>query len=65
MFDCLAKSVNVPKSIKDRTDFHPICVGEKDEKIDGKEFMTWDSLNKLAGHGSHVSYLKIHADGKN
>ena len=49
MFDCLAKSVNVPKSIKDRTDFHPICVGEKDEKIDGKEFMTWDSLNKLAG----------------
>lgn len=64
LFDCLAGShVKVPDEIKDRTDFHDICIGERDEVIDGKQFMTWASMNKLAGHGAHVSYLKIHADG--
>mmetsp|Transcript_17998 Transcript_17998/g.30119 ORF Transcript_17998/g.30119 Transcript_17998/m.30119 type:complete len:325 (-) Transcript_17998:32-1006(-) len=64
LFDCLAGGhVKVPDEIKDRTDFHDICIGERDEIIDGKQFMTWSSMNKLAGHGGHVSYLKIHADG--
>ena len=64
VFDCLAKSVKVPDSIKDRTEFHPICVGEKDETLDGKQFLTWTSLNKMAGHSNHVSFLKMHADGE-
>jgi hypothetical protein len=64
VFDCLAgNDVKVPDAIKDRTDFHDVCIGERDEVIEGKKFLTWASLNKLAGHGSHVSYLKIHADG--
>lgn len=65
MFDCLAsKDVAVPDSIKDRTEFHPICVGERDEVLEGRKFLTWASLNRLAGHGAHVSYLKMHADGE-
>lgn len=63
VFDCLAQSVRIPPDIQPRTEFHPICVGEKDEMINGKKFLSWSSLNKMSGHSHHVSYLKMHADG--
>ncbi len=53
----------VPPRIKSRTRFHRVCLGKKDEKINGKVFLSWKSLNSLVGRTVGPNYLKIDIEG--
>ena len=53
----------VPHHISTRTRFHKVCLGADDKIIDGRQFMSWNSLNKLTGHNGTIDLLKIDIEG--
>ncbi|KAJ3029918.1 UNVERIFIED_CONTAM: hypothetical protein HDU68_010701 [Siphonaria sp. JEL0065] len=57
-FDCSGDYVSPNQNIH----LHKICLGESDKVVDGKEYMTWNSILDLLGV-SRVDYLKIDVDG--
>lgn len=62
-FDCTLNAT-IPEPIRDRTRFHPICIGATDS-IDEKRqrFATVSNLNKAAGRNEGPDYFKIDVEG--
>lgn len=61
-FDCTVDGV-VPNNIKSKTSFHKVCLGDKDETIDGKTFLSWESLLSAVNVSSSPTYLKMDIEG--
>lgn len=61
-FDCFVPGV-VPEKIRKSVTVHPICIGPKDEVIDGKQFLTWASLLKSIDVNSSPTALKMDIEG--
>jgi hypothetical protein len=61
-FDCTVDGI-VPNSIKSKTTFHKVCLGDKDETIDGKTFLSWRSLLSAVNVSSSPTYLKMDIEG--
>lgn len=62
-FDCTSDATQ-PASIRDRTFFHKICIGDQNFKDStGREYMTWTSALQLAGMTKPPDYLKMDIEG--
>ena len=49
-FDCtLRPTIQPPAEISSRTTLHHVCLGSKDEVINGRTYLTWPSINKRVG----------------
>jgi hypothetical protein len=61
--DCYASPSRVPVSIENQTTFHSICIGDSDEVLDGKTFVTYDSFVKSIGLSHRPAALLMQIDG--
>jgi len=63
-FDCMIeKGISVPPRLQSRVSGHNICLGHRDEIVDGKEFKTWESIVALTGITAPPVYLKMDIEG--
>merc|ERR1712032_1311199 len=62
-FDCTTEEAKMPVAIRDRTVWHQICLGPKDEVIDGRQYMTYASLLRQAKIKRPPSFLKMDIEG--
>lgn len=63
-FDCTVKdNAKVPETIQDRTRLHRVCLGDKEEFINDKQFSTWNSLLQIAEMSSAPTFLKMDIEG--
>ena len=61
--DCYSKNAVIPASIKNQTTFFPICIGDRDETIDGHAFMSYRSYVKFLGLQHRPTALKMDIEG--
>lgn len=61
-FDCFNPGI-VPNEINQSATSYKICVGPRDEIIQGREFMTWKSILSKAGINHPPTALKMDIEG--
>ena len=63
-FDCtVSGDVEPPEAIRSRVTLHKVCVGNEDQVIGNRKFVSWDSLLALAGISTPPSFLKMDIEG--
>jgi len=63
-FDCtVSPDTAPPRGIADRTTFHRVCIGSKDETIGNQVFMSWRSILKLVNATQAPLYFKMDIEG--
>ena len=63
IFDCTVDEFKPPVFLLPRIRTHKICLGDKDEVVNGKKFLNWFSLNKLTGIKGNPDFLKMDIEG--
>jgi hypothetical protein len=63
IFDCTVGKFTPPDYILPRIRTHHICLGERNEIIDGRQFMNWTSINALTGLMTNPDFLKMDIEG--
>jgi hypothetical protein len=62
-FDCTS-SDSMPDAIRSRVNFHKVCLGEKNEEVDGMGTMqTWTTMLSSAGVTTTPSHIKMDIEG--
>eukprot|EP01040_Poterioochromonas_malhamensis_P004117 gene4117-4408_t len=63
-FDCtLGDNFQLPSHLKDRVRFHAICLSDSDYEVNGRRFVSWETLNKLTGVLTQPTFLKMDIEG--
>ena len=63
-FDCTIDSATSPPAdIAHRVRFHHVCVSDSDYQVDGKQFYSWKSINRLTGITTSPTFLKMDVEG--
>jgi len=59
----IASGISVPPRLQSRVKGYNVCLGHRDETIDGREFKTWESIVQLTGIKKPPVYLKMDIEG--
>lgn len=63
-FDCtIGKDIQPPAKIRHRVRFHPVCLSDSDYVLDGRQYLSWTSLNKLTGITTSPTFIKMDIEG--
>ena len=63
-FDCTVNAdVRPPSNIANRVRLHRVCISDSDYVRDGRQYLTWKSVNKLTGIQNSPTFLKMDIEG--
>jgi len=63
-FDCMLDSgIQVPSRVQSRVRGYDVCLGPRDETINGRVFKSWESIVQLTGITAPPVYLKMDIEG--
>jgi hypothetical protein len=63
-FDCtVPQGTKPPESIRERVVFHNLCIGVRDEKLNGREFVTWKTLLRRLNMKNPPDFVKMDIEG--
>jgi hypothetical protein len=63
-FDCTISDKTLPpEPIRSRVRFHPVCIGDADYLIEGRQYLSWESILKRIGLSSSPTFLKMDIEG--